>query len=204
MANDATFKVPFGILNIKGLMAVNEDNVVELPIFAHSSYPITTTLDPTYSSEFGTLLYNKPGNVLEGKSYQKIYRKNVRWNFGDGTEVEGYSVSHYYNIPGKYTITCTFFDIHRLGILNQYKIKVIVKQVIPSELIFDKQESSVADIKCSKIEKIARVEALLSNNVKDNVDVITNLQSQYQGEFWSTQPGTAEALGAWVQIQKPT
>ena len=169
----SSFEVPFGVLNINGLMTT-KDRLVEKPIFAHSTYPITTTLDPAYDKTFGNLSYydKKQNATFEGKTYQKLYRKVVRWDFGDGTEIEGYSATHSYTIPGRYTITCTFFDINRQGIPNGYKIDVIVKQVIPTMLVFDKTESSKESITCSKIEKIARVEALLSNNVRNDIDVI--------------------------------
>ena len=177
MPRVSTVKVPFGILNIKGLMKFNSDYVIEQPIFAHSTYPITTTLDPSYAKDYGNLSF-KDKNPLEGKSYQKLYRKSVRWNFGDGTEVDGYSATHSYDIPGKYTVTCTFFDINRQGIQNEYSLQVIVKQVIPTVLIFDKTQSQKESIKCSEIAKLARIEVLLSNNVKDNVDLIAKLEKQ--------------------------
>lgn len=169
-----TFKVPFGVLNIKGLMTMNKDNVLESPVFAHSSYPITLTLDPSYNESFGKLSYyeESPNPTFEGKSYQKLYRKNVRWNFGDGTEVDGYSATHAYSLPGKYTITCTFFDINRQGVQNGYSIQLIVKQVLPTMISFVKEESSNESITCSKIEKLASLEILLSNNVKDDMDII--------------------------------
>lgn len=177
MVRGSTVKVPFGILNLKGLMQHDADNVIQQPLFAHETYEITTTLDPYYQDEFGIMSFSED-NPLEGKSYQRLYRKSVRWNFGDGTEVEGYSATHHYDIPGKYTITCTFFDIHRQGILNEYKLQVIVKQVIPSVLIFDRNESKKESIKCSEITKIAKIEVLLSNNVKDNVDLLPRLERQ--------------------------
>lgn len=202
--SEPTFDVPFGLLNLQGLMKINKDNVVEQPVFAHSTYQITTTLNPEYSEDFGIIYYRKDEeNNFNGKSYQKLYRKVVRWNFGDGTEVDGYSASHTYTIPGKYTISCTFFDINRQGIKNGYKIQVIVNQVIPSELVFDVDESSITDIKCSKIEKIAKIEALLSNNVKDDVDVIVNLQSQYENNSFNLPTGKSDLLGLWTQIQNP-
>ena len=88
-----TFEVPFGILNLKGLMATDENKVVTFPVFAHETYPITTTLDPTYGKTFGNLSYydKETNKTFEGKTYQKLYRKVVRWNFGDGTEIEGYT-----------------------------------------------------------------------------------------------------------------
>ena len=181
-----TFQVPFGIVNLKGLMAMSEDKVIEQPIFAHPTYPITVTLDHSYSEGFGKLKYNEPGNLLEGKSYQKLYRKNVRWDFGDGTEVEGYSATHCYEIPGKYTITCTFFDINRQGIQNGFRVSVIVKQVVPTMLAFDVEESSIEEILCSKIEKIAKIEALLSNNVKNTVNVLAKRIYQEDEEVQDT------------------
>ena len=205
MSRGSTVKVPFGILNLKGLMQHDADNVIQQPIFAHETYKITTTLDPTYQEDFGILSF-KEENPLEGKSYQKLYRKSVRWNFGDGTEIDGYSATHHYDIPGKYTITCTFFDVHRQGILNEYKLQVIVKQVIPSVISFDTKESSKEAIKCSEITKIARLEVLLSNNVKDNVDLLPKLEKHTNRNEWTTSNSNStpiDSLACFFQITNP-
>lgn len=204
MVRGSTVKVPFGILNLKGLMQHDADNVIQQPIFAHEAYEITTTLDPTYQEDFGILSF-KEENPLEGKSYQKLYRKSVRWNFGDGTEIDGYSATHHYDIPGKYTITCTFFDVHRQGILNEYKLQVIVKQVIPSVISFDTKESSKESIKCSEITKIARLEVLLSNNVKDNVDILPKLEKHNQLKSFAVRDtgDYAENLIQYFHIEHP-
>ena len=109
----------------------------------------------------------------EGKYYQKKFRREVLWDFGDGTKKEGYSAEHNYKKPGRYKITCTFFDINRKAWVNDYCIYVVVKEVLPTILRFDKSQTKT-DIKCSKIEKIARLEALNSNTIKD--DLIVNVK----------------------------
>jgi len=60
------------------------------------------------------------------------------WDFGDGTKKEGYSAEHNYKKPGRYKITCTFFDINRKAWVNDYCIYVVVKEVLPTILRFDK------------------------------------------------------------------
>lgn len=119
---------------------------------------------------------DQPIRYYQGKSYQTQFRKIVRWDFGDGTQIEGYQATHYYKVPGKYKISCTFYDIDRKGVENAYSITVIVKQVIPTMLQFDMSidESIVfkPEVHCSAIEHIARLNASLSNNVKNSVDVV--------------------------------
>lgn len=181
MANSkATFEVPFGILNKKGTIETRNGVCIN-PIFAHETYPITCTFDNKYNifnkePKFGKLDYyvkdSYDAQLFDGRSYQKLYRKNVRWNFGDGTEIDGYSATHTYKTPGKYTITCTFFDINRKGIINGFSIDVIVKQIIPTQLKFDPEGTDKQSIHCSAIEQIARLEASLSNNVTNDVSVI--------------------------------
>lgn len=244
------FYVPFGLKNLKGTMEVTRDTTqpeklgyCKTPIFAHETYPVTCTLNPTdqpaddkaklaavvapeikfrrdgkmrivgkyTSAEYGKVYYTtgplrakygdtviaeetgKPSTDKEDEplrdpedkdiilkyqdeSYQKQFRKIVRWDFGDGTQIEGYSATHYYKVPGRYKISCTFYDIDRKGVDNAYSITVIVKQVIPTMLEFDTAfDESVAfkpEIHCSAIEHIARIHASLSNNVKNNVDII--------------------------------
>lgn len=159
--------------------------VVEHPIFSHETYPIAVSLDPSWNNEFGILTYKKYEEVrpFEGENYQRMYRKNVLWDFGDGTTVMGFTAEHYYKIPGKYNITCTFFDVNRLGVKNGYEISVIVKQVIPSALTFDINQSSEEQIKCSTISKLAHVETTLSNNVSNEVPVIAKRLYQDGEEF---------------------
>lgn len=193
MANiNATFEVPFGILNKKGTIEIQDRTCIN-PIFAHETYPITCTFDNKYNifhkepeveqtdlednnRKFGKLYYyekdSEEAKIFEGQSYQRLYRKNVRWDFGDGTEIDGYSATHTYKTPGKYTITCTFFDINRKGLINGFSIDVIVKQVIPTALKFDPEGIEKETIHCSAIEQIARVETLLSNNVQNDVSLI--------------------------------
>lgn len=174
------FSVPFGVINLKGLMTTHEvtpnnsntikNAVVDQPIFAHESYPIIVTLDSNWKSDFGIMTY-KSSSSYTGKKYQTLYHKHVLWDFGDGTVVHGYTAEHYYKLPGKYTITCTFFDINRLGVKNGYEVTVIVKQILPTAIAFDVNESNIDTLKCSSISKIARIEATLSNNVKEAVSI---------------------------------
>ena len=161
------FRVPFGIVNIAGLMET-DDNVVSKPLFSHESYTIKTTLDSSLSPELGTIISD---TIENGKNFKKYFRKNVRWNFGDGTEEDGQSATHSYKFPGRYTITCYFFDIDRKGYKNEYALDVIVKQAIPSKIEFVTDESSVESIACSSTEKIARLDVTLSNLISEEVDI---------------------------------
>lgn len=155
--------VPFGIKNIKGLIDVINNQLVN-PIFCIDNFEILTTLNPDDDSSFG-LINGTTDN------YQKIYRKSVLWNMGDGTEIEGYSVKHAYKIPGIYTVSCIFFDITRNVTINEYKLKIIVKEVIPSVIKFDDVKTVKNTFYCSETNKISGLEILqsLSNTIDLNI-----------------------------------
>lgn len=122
-----------------------EDGKAILPLFTCSQYKIKA--------------YFKNSNYAKNK-----YRKSVRWNFGDGTITEGSSAEHYYTIPGKYKITCTFYDIDRKPHESQKSIEVIVKEIIPInlEIIENKVNDSVTR---SKISKLLTLQSTLSSNI---------------------------------------
>lgn len=166
-------RVPFGILNIGGLVEtkpiMNVDDVigaeVVTPLFCHESFKIKPT--------FGRHLDKKFALMEDGFHYQKKFRRMVLWDFGDGYTEEGYSVEHSYTKPGYYDISCTFYDINRRAWKNTYKISVVVKEPIPTELRFEQQYTKT-EINCSKIERVVRLEALLSSNCSSDLQIKAN------------------------------
>lgn len=186
----------FGILNLSGLMnmkdvvidGVTDYSQVNNPIFSTQSYTIKTTFNKSLSFKdrkddegnsltthyFGTLYFNDQ-NPYDGAYYQKKFRRDVMWDFGDGTVKTGYSAEHSYKKPGRYKITCTFFDINRRALTNSYCIYVIVKEVLPTILRFNKElfgdDIIKKTLKCSKIERVARIEALNSNTVTEPLNI---------------------------------
>lgn len=128
-----------------------------------------------YSNE-GYMIKTKIGKMPSG------YRKNILWDFGDGNTKMGYEVSHYYTKPGKYEITCTLFNSRtREGKVFESNKTIHVKELIPS--IINVKESK-SDIKCSKIERIARLECLLSNTVKNNLNVNVKRVDKTTGSYF--------------------
>jgi hypothetical protein len=187
----------FGILNLNGLMGIKDTKTdvstgkvtssdVILPLYSHETYKIKTTFNRNHvykglnetihqnGSHFAKIhVYENSNKAIQrhdNKYYQKFFRKDVMWDFGDGTKIEGYSAEHSYKKPGRYKITCTFFDIDRKAWVNDYSINVTVKEVLPTILKFD-TKSTKSDVKCSKIERIARIEALNSNTVEEDLNV---------------------------------
>lgn len=170
------------------LFNINKDNVCTQPIFCHPNFVVETTFrksdDPNGedNSKFGILINGE----LQTQLYTETtinnigYRKQVLWDFGDGTRIEGYNAKHAYTRPGKYRISCVLFDIDRKGTQNQYYIDVIVKEIIPTMLSFDESLSSKSTIKCSKPERIARVQATLSNTVKDELQICARRVFYYE------------------------
>lgn len=139
---------PFSVYNLAGKMKIQE-NCVTKPIFCHETYTIKVAFD--YHND-----------------YSKVYRRQVLWNFGDGTQKEGVSAEHFYKKPGNYTISCLLFDFNRKVYENTFKIEVVVKELIPTTLnILEKNE----ELKCSKIEKLAHIEVKNSNTLIHEINL---------------------------------
>ena len=185
MSEETKIYCPFAINDNFGIMSYEvkpSANCIEIkrPIFSNEGFKIKTSFSGKISSyNLGYLYTNGLANST-GKKYNKQYRREVLWDFGDGTKKMGYSVEHYYKKPGRYCITCTFFDINRKGYKNSFCAYVIVKELIPTQLSFVKQFTSSdgtktvytkSNISCSKIERIARMECLVSNTVDKEFDV---------------------------------
>lgn len=170
-------RVEFGIVGIGGFMSFKKSgdgysSEILNPIFACESSKIKTTFNRNLSPSFGKVEFEDNTSDENGIHYQRKFLRNVLWNFGDGTLVEGYNVEHSYKKPGKYKITCVFFDINRQGWNNTFSVVVQVKEVIPTLLRFSENKNDhKEEIKCSKIEKITRLESLLAKNV-DEINVV--------------------------------
>ena len=197
-----------GIMDTKNSFDSGFSEVI-MPLFSHESYTIKTTFNRsleyknTYmTDDKGNVIYDEQGNPrhlktdtfaminvpsgdnhplkdYKGKYYQKKFRREVLWDFGDGTTKAGYSAEHSYKKPGRYKITCTFFDINRKAWVNDYSIYVVVKEVLPTILRFDTTKTK-SEITCSKVERIAKIEALNSNTIKD--DLVVNIKRIFNEE----------------------
>lgn len=180
-------RAEFGILNIGGYMIgrpSKDGSYSEIinPLFAHDSYTIKTTFnrnikynldgEEKFTSNFGNVRYEDASLSENEVYYQKNFRRDVLWDFGDGTKIEGADVEHTYKKPGRYKISCTFFDVNRQGWKNTYSIIVQVKEVFPTSIRFSENSNNFkSEIKCSKIEQIAKIEALLSKDT-DKLNLI--------------------------------
>lgn len=174
--NTREIKCPFGLLNIGGLMQtkpITEESKevgaeTLVPLFCHETYKIKPTFNRELDRKFAIMESSDDND--NGKYYQKKFRRMVLWDFGDGYKEEGYSVEHYYSQPGRYRISCTFYDINRVAWKNTYHIDVVVKEVIPTKLSFVKNLTKTT-AQCSKIERITQLEAMLSMNCKEDLQV---------------------------------
>lgn len=144
MSNNAlktTDLYTFVVYNKKGRMDVINGTVANV-VYANSGYKIALK--------------------MEGIDYTSSYRSEVLWDFGDGTTKKGRVVEHNYSRPGHYTISATLFDANKESCKVSNTINVIVKELLPTVIKFD-VPSVKNEIKCSKIEKIARLECMVSN-----------------------------------------
>ena len=109
--NNGVDSVKFGIkTTIKNtdVLFPIADNVCEQPIFCHPNFVIETTFrksdDPEGEdgSMFGEIKTETGHQLYTKTTTSKIgYRKQVLWDFGDGTQIEGYSAKHAYTRPRK-------------------------------------------------------------------------------------------------------
>lgn len=96
-----------------------ENSRLEYPLFNHNSYKIKVSLSSTNGD------------------YSKKYRKIIRFDFGDGTIVDGTEAIHYYKEPGRYIIKCLLFTIDKKPIENLVpQLEVYVKETLPTEISF--------------------------------------------------------------------
>lgn len=166
----------FGLLNIGGLMdstPIYDGDLhvgfeISKPLFCHTTYKIKPTFNRNLNRNFALLKLDDDPN--DGKYYQKKFRRNVEWDFGDGYKEEGYSVEHSYKMPGRYKISCTFYDINRCAWENLFYVEVVVKEVLPTQLNFVQDQTSSV-IKCSKIERICRLQATLSTTTETDLQI---------------------------------
>ena len=177
MSEENKIYCPFLIKDNFGTIASefkSDDFYVEVkrPLFSNEGFKIKTHFNGSINGySLGYLYdYDKDEGWTKGNQYNKDYRKEVLWDFGDGTKKVGYNVEHYYKKPGRYKISCTFFDINRRGYQNSFCLYVIVKEVLPTMLRFDKNYTK-SSIFCSKIERIARMECLISDSVNKELNV---------------------------------
>lgn len=122
-------------------------HVAQKPLFAHKSCEIKVGFNSTASI--------------------KKYRRNVRWDFGDGTVVIGITATHTYTLPGKYTIKCTFYNSLREAFENPYTVTVYVKEVIPSQISLygGFKSSAINTVRQSASGKLCTLLCSLSNTV---------------------------------------
>lgn len=100
------------------------------------------------------------------KSYTRVFRKAVLWNFGDGTLIEGIKASHYYKKPGKYRINCIFYDIDRKSIEGEYYLDIVVKEIIPTSIDFIKESGWKSKYNISKNNKLGSLAITLNKNIE--------------------------------------
>ena len=117
------------------------DAIAQQPLYAHESCKVKITCT---------------GSIRE-------YRRSMRWDFGDGTIINGRNAVHYYKNPGKYTISCTLFDSKLKPIQNTSTITVFVKEVIPT-IISVEREYNMSPTLC-RATRLAEIGVTLSNSV---------------------------------------
>lgn len=108
---------------------------------------------------------------MEDDTYANIYRNSIRWNFGDGTYVEGKTATHYYKNPGKYTISCTFYKLDKTPVLNENTFTIIVKEIYETKLEIENPPTN-NQIGVSKNNKLFKLKCQLGKNIVTKPSVV--------------------------------
>ena len=109
--------------------------------------------------------------VSINESYAETHRVDVRWDFGDGTIVETANATHYYTLPGIYTISATLYSTNRELTTKKDFVaskKIIVKELVPTELTFTPEPESwdkKKNLYISKNNKLGEIQISIGNNV---------------------------------------
>ena len=104
-------------------------------------------------------------------NYSKSYRKIIRWDLGDGTIIRDVSAIHSYKYPGKYTISCTFYDIAGTPIENTVTVNVVVKEPIPTQLEFLNPNSWKKNYPISKNNKLGTLFVTVSDLISSEPEI---------------------------------
>ena len=130
--------------------------------------------------------YNHPDHKLKiyvSGDYKDKYRAAIRWDLGDGTIIEAPEVSHYYKNAGVYKISATLYGtdgtIHHDDIVSP--VMVIVKELIPTELMFVDNENSWHNHSknyVSKNNNLGKLKITIGNNIVSYPDIAVYRQNK--------------------------
>lgn len=136
-------------------------------MLANYTIAITNLVTNTTHDESSILYAHKSCKIKVAivDNYSSTYRKIIRWNFGDGTIVKGTNAIHSYKLPGKYTISCTFYNIDGSPVENEITKSVIVKEAIPTQLSFLNPNEWKESYPISKNNKLGTLLVSISNNI---------------------------------------
>jgi hypothetical protein len=72
----------------------------------------------------------------------KVSKQNIMWDFGDGTTSSSITATHYYTLPGWYTVRCFFLGESGEGYTDSFTQSIYVRNIIEDSLIFENVDSS--------------------------------------------------------------
>jgi streptogramin lyase len=86
----------------------------------------------SYSLEITPFTFIPHGLTDTGNNFSN---KKLLWEFGDGTTSTSITASHYYRLPGTYTVTLNLIDKLGAGVIDSYKKIVTVTDYIPDTFV---------------------------------------------------------------------
>lgn len=157
-------------------------------MLANYTIAITNLVTNTAHTESSILYAHETCKIKVSISdnYSSTYRKIIRWDFGDGTIIKGTNATHFYKLPGKYIISCTFYTIDGSPIENKITKSVIVKEAVPTQLSFLNPEEWKDSYPISKNNKLGSLFVSLSNNIisEPQISVIRTWENNKENSYF--------------------
>jgi hypothetical protein len=79
-----------------------------------------------------------------------VSNTQIIWDFGDGTTSRDLTASHYYKIPGTYSVKCYFYGTSGIGYESSFTQNILVKDFISDTLVLSSKDNPI--IRASRYE----------------------------------------------------
>ena len=74
---------------------------------------------------------------------KSVSNTRILWDFGDGTTSRDITASHYYKIPGTYSVKCYFYGASGIGYESSFCQNILVKDYISDTLVLSAKNNAI-------------------------------------------------------------
>lgn len=129
-------------------------------------------------------LFNFEGHKI--KVSLKNYNNDIIWNFNDGTITSEREPLHYYELPGLYNISASFYILESGKlVLKTATTSILVKEIVPTELSFLDKDKIKEKLPISKINKLSKLQITLGSNIisEPKVSAIRVFENEFKANL---------------------